>query len=76
MANYLESEFREKANLNLDVFGSWLLRIEDCTPTQVDEMTPLFTAYYIYVLLKGLKQPFFKHEELIKFNSKLQKMIS
>jgi len=76
VANYLESEYREKANLNLDVFGTWIMKIEDCTPTQVDEMTPLFVAYYIYVLLKGLKLPFFKQEELSRFTANLIKLIS
>jgi hypothetical protein len=75
IANYIEQEFYDKCYLNVEVFDSWRFRRAECTQTDNDDMTSLFVCYYAYVILKGLKQPFFNGKEIKKFTGKLKKMV-
>lgn len=75
IANYVEQEYFDKGQVEADVFNTWRFNIADCTSTEDIRHTGLFTAYYLYILAKGMKQPFFKGKELNSFIAKIASTI-
>ena len=71
IANYVEQEYFDKAQVEADVYNTWSFNIADCTSTEDIRHTGLFTAYYLYILAKGMKQPFFKGKDLNSFIAKI-----
>lgn len=71
IANYIEQEYFDKAQQDADVYNTWEFIMADCTSTEDQRHTGLFIAYYLYILLKGMKQPFFKGKELNSFIGKI-----
>lgn len=75
IASYVEQEYYDKCYFNEDVHGKWRLTLADCSQTADISMSGLYVCLYIYTILKGQKQPFFKSSEITKFHRKLKSMV-
>lgn len=71
IASYVEQEYFDKAQTDADVHKTWIFTKADCTTTEDIRHSGLFTAYYLYILAKGMKQPFFRGKELNSFIAKI-----
>lgn len=75
VATFIEHEYFDKAGIEADVFNQWAFEKADCTATEDIRHSGLFVAFYLYILLKGQKQPFFRGKELNGFISKMSASI-
>jgi len=76
IASYIEQEYGDKSYLNIDVASKWRILFGECTQTENREMSGLYICYYVYTILKGVRQPFFSTTEISKFHKKMKGMFS
>ena len=75
IASYVEQEYYDKSYLTINVADTWRLLRADCTNTSDTSMSSLYCCYYLYTILKGVRQHFFDGKEISKFHRKLKGMV-
>ena len=75
VANFIEQEYYDKAQIDADVVNTWEYVIADCTTTDDAGHSALFVCNFIYILIKGMKQPFFKGKDLNGLIAKISQTV-
>jgi len=68
---WIDQEYMDKGLPNPDVLHRWKWVRADCTGTEDRMHSALFVSMYLYTIVKGVRQPFFKGQELNRFISKI-----
>ena len=76
ICHYLRMELNDRGGVDIDVQNEWNLKVQDATPTENRDFSGVYVCNYMYMILKGMVNPFFTNHELDLFTSKLVDALS